>query len=407
MKTSFNIGKIIGIPINLHITFLLILPFFAWVFSVVSLDFFGLEIGFGSIKDTIIVRFIFGAIAAILFFASVLAHELAHSYVAQRYGIKIKSITLYIFGGISHIEEIPRIPKYEFNISVVGPLCSFAIGLVSLAGAGIVNFARSFTDGGILFDFLYITFSTLAFYNILVGGFNTIPAFPMDGGRILRSYLARTMPYVVATQRAASIGRMIAIIMGIFGFFFNFWLILIAFFIYMGATEEERMTTITVTLEGVKVNEIMTSINDLDTVSPDMKVSDFVKFMLSRRHMSYPVVKDKKLIGVVTFNDILKIPQSGYENTSVSDIMSQKFAVISKDADALQALKILSSEDINRLFVMEGEELVGLVTRNDISTAVTILGQTRPVRIPASFSDADAKTDAKDKSEKTGKPAPA
>jgi Zn-dependent protease/predicted transcriptional regulator len=402
MKTSFNIGKIIGIPINLHITFLLILPLFAWVFSIASLDFFGLEVGFGNLKDSVLVRFIFGAIAAILFFGSVLAHELAHSYVAQRYGIKIKSITLYIFGGISQIEEIPRIPKYEFNISVVGPLCSFAIGLFSLGCVALVSFARSITDGGLLLDFLYITFSTLSFYNILVGGFNTIPAFPMDGGRILRSYLARSMPYVVATQRAASIGRMIAIIMGIFGFFFNFWLILIAFFIYLGATEEERMTTLTVTLEGVKVNEIMTSANHLDTVEPEMKVSDFVKFMLSRRHMAYPVVKEKKLVGVVTFNDILKIAQSNYENTTVGEIMSQKFVTISKDSDALDALKLLSSEDTNRVFVMDGEELVGLVTRNDISTAVTILGQTRPVKVPASFTNSDTM----DKSKKGGLPAP-
>ncbi len=380
MKTSFNVGKILGIPIYLHITFLLILPLFAWIFAIASFNFYGLEVGFGSVNTNVIVKFIFGIIAAVMFFASILAHELAHSYMAQQYGVKIKSITLHIFGGISQIEDIPKTPRLEFNISVVGPLSSVAIGLVALVGAIAFNAAKGVIGPGLLYNFFFVTFSTLAFYNLLVGGFNLIPAFPMDGGRILRSYLARSMPYVVATQRAASVGRTIAIIMGIFGFFFNFWLILIAFFIYIGASEEERMTTVTVTLEGVKVDEIMTPVNDLVTVPPDMKVSEFVKLMLHKRHMAYPIIQDGKLIGVVAFPDILKVPQSSYENATVRDIMAQRVVTIDANADALEALKKITSEEVNRVLVMDGDKLVGMVTRNDLSTAVTILGQTRVMK---------------------------
>ena len=377
MKTSIQLGKIIGIPIRLHISFLLILPLFAYAFATINMPSgewmqshtFGLintPIGFGNIGDSLI-RYASGTLVTLILFSCVLLHELGHSYVAKKYGIGIKSITLIIFGGIASMEEIPPDPKIESKVAIAGPSVSLAIGLSFYFVYGILEFFA--------LDIIRISVGILSFYNFILCGFNLLPAFPMDGGRLLRSWLAKRMAYVDATNKAVSIGKTFALIMGMFGLFYGgFWFILIAFFIYIGASEEKKATEVTVALRGVKVRDIMTT--DVKAVKPDMSISELVDMMFKEKHMGYPVAEDD-IIGIVAFNDIRQIPAEKRDSTYVSNIMTSEVISVHPDDDAIMALKLLSKHDIGRLIVMEDGIMVGIVSRADLVRSLELLGQLR------------------------------
>lgn len=377
MKTSIQLGKIIGIPIRLHISFLLILPLFAYAFATTNMPSgewmqshtFGLintPIGFGSVGDSLI-RYVSSTIITLILFSCVLLHELGHSYVAKNYGIGIKSITLIIFGGISSMEEIPSDPKIESKVAVAGPSVSLAIGLSFYFVYRVLEFFS--------LDIIRISVGMLAFYNFILCGFNLLPAFPMDGGRLLRSWLAKRMAYVDATNKAVSIGKTFALIMGMFGLFYGgFWFILIAFFIYIGASEEKKATEVTVALRGVKVRDIMTT--DVKAVKPDMSISELVDLMFKEKHMGYPVAEDK-VIGIVAFNDIRQIPPEKRDSIYVADIMTPEVISVHPDDDAIMALKLLSKHDIGRLIVMEDGIMVGILSRADLVRSLELLGQLR------------------------------
>lgn len=230
MNNSLQIARILGIPIKIHISFLLVLPFFAWIFAIQPEPF-----GFAGVESTIL-KYSLSLLTAILLFVSVLIHELAHSYFSLRYGGSISEITLYLIGGVSSMKEELHEPSKEAKMAFVGPLSSIIIGIVLLAFTSLFNPAASFSDGGSLFLMIFI----LGYINIILGLFNLIPAFPMDGGRILRAFLAQRMDFVEATEKAATIGKIFAFLMGLAGLFMSFWLILIAFFIHMGASGEEQ-----------------------------------------------------------------------------------------------------------------------------------------------------------------------
>ena len=213
MKTSFQIGKIMGIPIKLHITFLLILPLFAWSFADTPP-----RLGFSDLDVPL--RYVLSFAAAISLFVCVVLHELGHSYIAKKHGTNIRNITLFLFGGVSSLEEIPRNPKTELKMAMAGPGVSFLIGLIL-----IIIYLFFIPPGESFVDYLFLSpindpylrlVWMIAILNIVLGIFNLLPAFPMDGGRVLRAWLAERMSYIKATREAAGIGKMFAILMGIF-----------------------------------------------------------------------------------------------------------------------------------------------------------------------------------------------
>lgn len=210
MKTSIQIGIIIGIPIRLHITFLLILPVFAWIFASNEPQFYG----FSDVQPELL-RYALGMAASVLLFTCVLLHELGHSYVAKKHGSEINSITLFLFGGVSSMEDIPRDPKTELKMAVAGPAVSLIIGLALISIYEILKQELLFQEPYMRLVWL------IGYINIVLCIFNLIPAFPMDGGRVLRAWLAGRMSYIKATQAAAGIGKMFAIFMGIFGFYYS------------------------------------------------------------------------------------------------------------------------------------------------------------------------------------------
>lgn len=355
MKSSLKIGSVMGIPIRLHITFLLILPMFAYVFAINPQPF-----GFEGVEPPI-TKYSLSVLTAILLFASILLHELAHSYLAMRYGVKIESITLFLFGGVSAMEEMPRKPGQEAKMASAGPLTSLVIGFVCLFIYGNLIYPNPvFSQNP-----AYLTIWILGVMNLVLGIFNLLPAFPMDGGRVLRAFYARRMSYVKATQSAAAVGKFFAILMAIFGIFIgNLWFPLIALFIYVGASEEERSTRAEVTLENILVRDIMT--RNVVSVSPSMSVENLVKFMFEKKHMGYPVMEGDSLKGIVTFTDIQRVPYIERPVAQVSDIMTRDVIAVSPDAQASDVLKLVSSKNIGRVVVIDNGSVVGILSRTDL-----------------------------------------
>jgi len=353
-KDSVTIGRIFNIPIRLHFSFLLVIPILAVIFRN-NLQLIAQHIGI-SPDNLQINPFLLGLIMALALFLSVLLHELAHSFVAKRKGMKIKGITLMLLGGVAQIEEISKKPGEEAVMALSGPLLSIGLGFLLLL---TVNITGIF-GGDILLILTY-----LGQINIFLGVFNLLPAFPTDGGRILRSLLSMRMPFVKATRLAVFFGRTFALLFGLIGLAFgNFILIFIAFFIYIAASQEYQSALIKTTLSGFAVSDLMTQ--DVTVINEDMPVSKLIEKMFKERHSGYPVLSEQKLKGCVTMEDIQKLPPEEYNEKKVGDIMSREIKKVNPDDDIHQALNILSREDIGRLMVIEGEKLVGIITRSDI-----------------------------------------
>jgi Zn-dependent protease/CBS domain-containing protein len=347
MKYSFRIGSVWGIPIELHITFILLMVV-AFVFTYPELYFFAL----------------------ILFlFAFVVAHELAHSVVARHYKIKVRKIVLYPIGGVSEIEEIPEKPSIEWRMAIAGPVTSFVIGGVLLA----LDQAISIEMPPV---FLTPTFSTaeslifnLATLNLLLGAFNLIPAFPMDGGRVFRALLAERIKFSDATKYAAFIGRLFGIAMVMVGVFFNFWLIIIGVFIYIGASEEAEQTIVSTTLARVRVKDVMFS--EVAFVKPETKLEEALEGMLKARYHDIPIEKDGAYQGIVTWNEILKVKREERGELQVGKLPLRQVSVFS-DESILEAYKIMTREKIDLVPVVDRQapaKVVGALTSEGVAYA--------------------------------------
>lgn len=364
MRTSIQIGSFEGIPIKLHVTFLLILPVFAYMFAVNDPMF-----GFNDVP--VLLRAVLSMMTAILLFFCVLLHEIGHSYVAKKHGTNIQNITLFLFGGVSSMEEMPRNPKIELKMAIAGPAVSILIGSSLLIIHGF------FTIAGQETPFLRLVW-LIGYINLTLFVFNMLPAFPMDGGRVLRAWLAGRMSYIEATRSAAGVGKMFAIFMGIFGFLSawmggaGLWLTLIALFIYIGASEEEKSTEYSVVLEGVKIKDIMSK--DVITVPSGMTVEQLVDHMFKFKHMGYPVVDNGSLEGIVTFTDVQKVPKEHRHEVLVSRIMTKELITSNDEDEAIIALKQMKLKNIGRIIIIKDGMIKGIVSRTDILRAVQLLG---------------------------------
>jgi Zn-dependent protease/predicted transcriptional regulator len=368
MKGSFQIGRLYGIPVLLHWSFALVIPLFAWIIGVEITYTTALLAGlFGvNINQSLItlgyMPYILGAIVSIGLFVGVFIHELAHSIVAKRNKIKINSITLLILGGVSSMEETTPDPRVELPMALAGPLTSLALGVISTAIMyGIADVGGNTPVAGAL----VFIFGYLGLLNIILFAFNLLPAFPMDGGRVLRAWLAKRMPLARATRIAADIGKAFAIVFGIFGFIiFNPILIIIAFFIYIGANQESLLVRYNVLLKDLTMQQVMNS--PVMTVSPSLRLTELIEKMHTTKHLGFPVVDNGHLVGLVTLADIQKSPPADREALIVKDVMSREVVTLPPEAPLTDAFKIMSERQIGRIPVMKGDEIVGIVTRTDI-----------------------------------------
>ncbi|MFA4849506.1 MAG: CBS domain-containing protein [Methanoregula sp.] len=368
MDGSFRIGRLFGIPILIHYTFLIVIPLFAWIIgSEILLTAGVLKDLFAVPIDTSVITngympWILGVIIALGLFAGVLVHELAHSIVAVHKGIAINSITLMIFGGIAEMDEGAPDPKVELPMALVGPLASLILGLIC---CGLVYTAPSVTTNPGMQGVWIFVFGYLGMLNIILCAFNLIPAFPMDGGRVLRAWLATRMPLHRATKIAADIGKGFAIIFGIIGLFtFSPFLILIALFIYIGANTESTAIKYSQLLQNVTVGDMMST--PVTTVPPTMPMSTVISMMYASKHLGFPVVERDTLVGIVTLADVNRTSPIDREAMQVRDIMTRDPVTLPPEAPVIDALRVMSAQDFGRIPVVQDGKILGIVTRTDI-----------------------------------------
>ncbi len=369
---GIHVGSAFGIPIRLNWTFLIVLPLFAYligseVATIAELmnETMGAGIDAAALAGGT-TPWLLGLAAALGLFGGVLLHEFGHSLVAMRYGYEIESITLWLLGGLANFSTFPEDWKHEFWIAIAGPIVSIAVGIACYA---VFVLAPASADA-VLFVFGY-----LALLNVVLAVFNMLPAFPMDGGRVLRALMARNQPHAQATQRAAAVGKVFAFMMAILGLLvFNVILILLAFFIYIAASGEAQQTTLKAAFEDVHVEDVMTPRADLHTVTEETSVAELMNRMFRERHTGYPVLDGEDLVGMVTLEDAREVREVERDAYRVGDVMATNVTSITPDADAMTALQTMQSRGVGRLPVVDADgELVGLISRSDLMTAFNVI----------------------------------
>lgn len=361
MKSSFTVGHLFGIPVKIHASLIIILPFFAWAFG--SNIIYLTENTDIARRQLLLNPYLLGLIMAVMLFVSILIHELAHSLVAKKKGVETTDITLMLFGGMANIEEIAKDPQIEVKIAASGPGASLVIALVFI-------FIGTFAPNFILEDLRLIILYT-GQLNLFLAVFNLLPAFPSDGGRILRAIIAQKTSFRRATEIASRVGKIFAWVFGILGFISgNFILVFIAFFIYIGASQEHQFSNIKSALSNLKVKNLMTQ--NVKTVPVNMSVHRLIEKMFKDKHSGFPVLRNEKVVGIVTMEDAKKIPQEEYRNTPVQTIMNEDIHSVQEDAELYEAFKLLFQKDIGRLLVMEGDQLKGIITRSDVMTGIRV-----------------------------------
>jgi Zn-dependent protease/CBS domain-containing protein len=363
---AIKLGSVYGIPILIDYSWFLIFALIVYT------------VGFGLMPSQYpklpeLEYLSIGLLAAILLFGSVLLHELAHSIVAKRNGLKIGSITLFLFGGVSQMEEEPPDPKLELQMAAAGPLTSIAIAVIT----GVLWIISVDSNAPVLVQ-APLNYSLLV--NEIVAAFNLIPAFPLDGGRILHSILWYfNKDNLKSTRIASKVGQGFALLLvfgGVFilaagDFFDGLWIILIGWFIWSGARSELSQMVVHRELSELKASNVMTS--NLDSVAPEMSLSDLVSEFMQHRHNGYPVMSNGELVGCVTIDDVRKVRKEELSFVKVSQVMTprERLITINESDSAEKALALMNANRIGRIFVLNDKgKISGIITRSDITKTI-------------------------------------
>ena len=369
MEDSIKIGSLAGVPVRLHITFLLIIPVFSYVIgSDITYTVGLLEAVYGtenldiSLLAAGMTPYLLGGAVTLCLFAAVFLHEMAHCLTAMRYGHRVNEVTLMLLGGISEIDDRGRsTPKSEFWTAISGPLASLFIGILSGAVAyALVGFTALSAESPLPDLILFYLFGYLGILNIFLFLFNMIPAFPMDGGRILRGLLSLKYSRTRATKTASDIGKVFAVIFAVAGIIWlNFLLILIALFVFLGATQENSMTVLSERIKAVKVTDVMNT--DVAYVHDTDSLDDVASRLVSQKVTGCPVINDLgHVIGMISIHDI-----AGRTDTSVmtaGGVISGDIFGVTANATLYDAMLMMSDKEVSVLPVFEGTEIIGLVS---------------------------------------------
>jgi Zn-dependent protease/CBS domain-containing protein len=388
MRGGFRIGRLLGIEIRID---------WSWLF-VFALTVWNLGTVFGELHSSWDTLATWGTavVAALLFFLSVLLHELAHSLVAKRRGVPVRNITLHLFGGVSNIQREPDSPTGEFLMAILGPMTSLVIGggllWISIAAMGrsmgTADPGQAIAEMGPLMTLV----AWLGSVNVLVGLFNLLPGFPLDGGRLLRSVLwAATDDLRRATRWASWAGQGVAwllILAGLsmtFGAYIPFlgaglgsglWIVFIGWFLNNAAVQSYQQVVVQDILEDVRVSRIMRV--DPPVCSPRCTVTRLVDDHIMRTDdQAFPVIEDGELLGLVTLGDVREVSRDDWDGTTVRDIMTpvEELATVAADAAADEALNELTARDVRQLPVLQDGALVGLIRRRDIVKWLQLQGE--------------------------------
>jgi Zn-dependent protease/CBS domain-containing protein len=361
--TGFRLGSVRGIEVRAQWSLLILAALIAT----------SIALGLLPTSDEQIDRlsaWVGGVAGALLFVASLLTHELSHSLVARRRGVRVSSITLWLLGGIARLERDAPDARAELRIAIAGPLASFALaGVFGTAALGVSTLGEA-DAVRVAVDVL----SWLALMNLMLGAFNLLPGAPLDGGRVLRAWFWRRSGDRLSSQaRAARAGRTLAhvlIAVGLVEFALGaglpgLWLAFLGWFVLSAANAEELDADVRRALGGVRLGRLMTP--DPVTVTSDLSLAELVERFLLRHRSSYPVVDAGEVRGLVELADVRRVPVEQHASTTVAQVMTplERCAIAAPDDEAVEALARIGSHA--RVLVLEGGRLVGILTPTDLA----------------------------------------
>ncbi len=366
MTSSFKIGRIFGVDVGVHWSWIFIFFIVTWSFATGILDHF--YPGWSDAQ-----RWVAGALVAAIFFLSVLAHELSHAVMSNHHGLPVRSITLFVFGGVANLSREPDRPGLEFQIAIVGPGTSLALGALFALGWLIID---PFSDGiaGIS--------ANLALINASLAVFNMLPGFPLDGGRVFRSIVwSRNHDRLRATRLASKVGEWIAytvmglgVVMTFFGGLFSgIWFLLIGFFLRNASSASYEQLLIETTLSGINVRDVMRT--GYERVPPEMTVEELVQEGVLRRNVRcFAVIAAGDFAGIVTLTDVRRVPREEWTSTSVYRAMTPatRLHTVSPSDNLTNVLRLMAEHDVNQLPVVQGRELVGMLDRGDVMRFIEV-----------------------------------
>ncbi len=369
MNTSFSknqvrVGKIYGIPLTFDFSWFVILFFLTWILSesYFPKEYKGWETAW---------YWIIGGTTSVLFFLSVLLHEIGHSIVAKKFNYNVRQIKLFVFGGISEISQEPKKASEEFLISVAGPVVTFVL-------AGIFYVLSYFSKSDV---YLYALFHYLMVINLILGFFNLIPGFPLDGGRIFRAIVwGIKKDFKQATFISASVGRVFGFIFIAIGFLEimaglwvdGLWIAFVGWFLESAAFAQIQRQEITKLLAGHKVEDALSKAYGL--VPASATIAEFIENQILMRHRRFFIVEKQGVnVGLVTIHDVQKVPKEKWETTTIEEIMKpiHEVKTVSVDLPLVEALKQMDEQGVNQLPVVENGEIVGVLTRESLISLLT------------------------------------
>ncbi len=379
---NVTVGRVWGIPIRLNISLFVFLPVLVWLIGSgeqIAIYTSIVNAAFGTSLDVAALQagatpWLVGVVAAVGLFVSVTLHELGHSWAAMRYGLTVESITLWILGGLANLQEMPEEWDRELVIALAGPISSVLVAVV--AAAGLLATPASAPVVAFVFGWLAIT-------NVMLAAFNMLPAFPMDGGRVLRALLARTRPYPAATRTAARVGSLFALLFAVVGVLaLSPMLLLLAVFVYGGANSESRLVAMNDLLSGLTVADVGTV--PANPVAADADLSELVSRAFGGRRTAHPVVDSSgEVVGVVTLSAVLGVDADRRSSATIADVATLDPPTVAATDDAFDALSVLTERRTDVALVTGEDGVVGVVTRADFADALRFRRATRGTRTSA------------------------
>jgi Zn-dependent protease/CBS domain-containing protein len=366
---SIAAGRIFGIELRIHLTFLFLLAF-VWLTE--------------SAARHAVPNPGRGLALVAIIFGSVLLHELGHALVASNSGVRIKSIILLPIGGVTILDESQALGDRnagtsdwvrDVRIAVAGPMVNFVVAAIS---AAVVTAAVPQVN---LLTWPFLTSSnllrSLVWANLYLAGFNLLPAYPLDGGRVLRAFFARELDSVHATRRAVAIGQAFAMLFVFLGMLWNVWLAMVGFFLFIAAQLEERSVVFQSVLATVQMNDIM--LTDFATLSPADTLEDALEKAVHSLQDDFPVIRGSDMVGVISKQRILQALRT-QGNGYVQSVMSKIFEVAARGESLASAFRKLTAKNLSIIPVVEDERLVGIVTLQNMMHSITLLAESRKLR---------------------------
>lgn len=355
MKWSWKIGRLAGIDVYLHFTFLILLGWIALSQYLQRQRW----------QDAVA-----GLALILTLFSIVVMHELGHALMARRFGIRTRDITLLPIGGVAQLERMPEKPWQELLVALAGPAVNVVLAIVFFAALAVRGELAELADARELKLMGGHFLATMVSINVTLAVFNLLPAFPMDGGRVLRALLAMRMDYVRATNIAASIGQAMAWVLGFVGLFTNPFLLFIALFVWIGAAQEASQVRMKSALAGLPVRRVM--VTEFRALAPEDSLARAVEHILSGCQEDFPVVEEGRPVGVLKRTDLLAgLTRLGQE-ARVGEVMQRKFCTAGPDEMVEAVLARLADDDPRVLPVLQDRALVGLLTAENLGEFMMI-----------------------------------